>query len=352
MSHRCCVSLEANVFRSGQRGVGERQLSILAVHSGALGDLVLFGRLLRCMNGPVTLLAGGSKGKLLVGLGAVDRALDFDALPMHEIFSDTPLECGRLAAGLGRHDRLISCFAAGDPAAESRLAAACGAGTASFLPVRPEEDARHPTGSATSRELCSVHLLDIWRDMLGLGCCRPGRGGWAAWLVPEQWRQDAETALRASGLTDVRDYVVIHPGSGGEAKCWPPERFTELGHVLSRGDVPPAAGKTLFVLGPVECQRWPRGRIEALGRDFPVLLCPSLPTLAGLLAGAKAYVGNDSGVSHLSAAVGAPTVALFGPTSPKNFAPLGPSVRIVAAERMADISIADVTGALSALPAT
>ena len=62
---------------------------------------------------------------------------------------------------------------------------------------------------------------------------------------------------------------------------------------------------------------------EALARDWP------LPEIAALLSLARAVVGNDSGPTHLAAAVGCPTVALFGPTDPAVWAPLGAHVRVV-----------------------
>ncbi len=63
--------------------------------------------------------------------------------------------------------------------------------------------------------------------------------------------------------------------------------------------------------------------------DLEVIEGLDLPQLAALLARAKAYLGNDSGVTHLAAAVGVPTVALFGPTLPDVWAPLGESVRVL-----------------------
>jgi ADP-heptose:LPS heptosyltransferase len=107
------------------------------------------------------------------------------------------------------------------------------------------------------------------------------------------------------------------------------------------------AAQVVFVLGPVECEKWDRASVAALRRDLPVLLNPPLRTLAGVLAEAEGYAGNDSGVSHLAAAVGAPTVALFGPTRPEHFAPVGPKVRIVHADSLKDIPVARVVGALS-----
>ena len=61
-----------------------------------------------------------------------------------------------------------------------------------------------------------------------------------------------------------------------------------------------------------------------VARDLP------LRVLAGRLAGAGLYLGNDSGVSHLAAAAGAPTLALFGPTDPAVWSPVGPRVETVA----------------------
>jgi len=64
----------------------------------------------------------------------------------------------------------------------------------------------------------------------------------------------------------------------------------------------------------------------------PILLHDlPLPLLAAILSRCRLYVGNDSGVTHLAAAVGVPTVAIFGPTDPDVWAPRGPGVRVVRA---------------------
>jgi ADP-heptose:LPS heptosyltransferase len=83
---------------------------------------------------------------------------------------------------------------------------------------------------------------------------------------------------------------------------------------------------------------------DALARDWP------LGEIAALLSLALATVGNDSGPSHLAAAVGCPTVAVFGPTDPLVWAPLGPHARVVAATRggdpWADVDVGRVEAAL------
>lgn len=296
--------------------------TIIAIHPGALGDCILFGRLLWDLNAPVTLVTGGTKGRLLAGMGAVDRALDFDALPMHEVFSDTPPPECRLPELLGTHARLISCFAGGNRLAELRLAALCGAESAAFLPVRPPDN-------------FGGHLLDLWADLLG--CDVPGS---APWSIPDDWRAKSERALRELGVDPSGDYFVVHPGAGGERKCWPLERYVELGERL---------GGVVFVAGPVEADRWAPDRMRMLGASFPLLVCPELGTLAGVLAGARGFVGNDSGVAHLSAAAGTPTVTLFGQTSPEHFAPRGDAVRTLTASPIDRITSRQVLEALDCL---
>jgi len=125
------------------------------------------------------------------------------------------------------------------------------------------------------------------------------------------WLRAANALLEAAGVA--RPYVVIHPGSGGAAKRWPVRNFIEVARAL---DVP-----VLWLLGPAE--RESHGTERAVRAAPHVLDTPSLPELAGVLAQCAGYVGNDSGVSHLAAAVGAPTVAVFGPTDPAVWAPRG-----------------------------
>lgn len=105
--------------------------------------------------------------------------------------------------------------------------------------------------------------------------------------------------------------VVIAPGSGGRAKRWPMARWLEVAAAL--GDVP-----VRWVAGPDEAEeRW----------TVPVEV-PDLRGLCRLAASAGAWLGPDSGPTHLAAAVGAPTVAIFGPTDPRTWAP--PRARVLA----------------------
>ncbi len=77
-------------------------------------------------------------------------------------------------------------------------------------------------------------------------------------------------------------------------------------------------------------------------------------TLGAALSRAGLFLGNDSGASHLAAASGAPTLALFGPTDPALWAPVGPSVATLRAPRgvLADLTVDEVERAALGLRAT
>jgi hypothetical protein len=97
--------------------------------------------------------------------------------------------------------------------------------------------------------------------------------------------------------------VVLAPGSGGRQKCWPLERWRAVADALT---VP-----VTWVRGPDEAEEaW----------SLPAV-CPDIAGLVELAARCGAWLGPDSGPSHLAAAVGAPTGAVFGPTDPCVWAP-------------------------------
>lgn len=117
--------------------------------------------------------------------------------------------------------------------------------------------------------------------------------------------------------------VVIHPGSGGRKKIWPLAKWRALLDYLLRE----RGCRVIMTLGPAdECLKEFAREAALLGVEAVDGL--SLPRLAALLGGSRLYVGSDSGVSHLAAAAGAPSLVVFGPTSPEVWAPRGPNVKI------------------------
>lgn len=293
-----------------------------------MGDCILLGRVLDRFRGEheVTFVGHASINRLLAGLGVVQNTIDFDLLPMHELFTDAPIEAGSLARQLGACDRLISVYGEGNPAAEQRLIRATGAKSATFLPIRPPAD-------------CNVHLSEHWLAKLASPLRRSDLCA-RAWPVPTAWQEAGLCRLREASVVD-KKYLVLHPGAGGTQKRWPMEKFVEVARrVPSQSDTQP-----VFVLGPVECEMFTKSEIHAL-KTFPAVHCPSLEEFAGLLAGAEALVGNDSGPSHLAASIGIKTVCVFCTTSAVHFSPLGPTVTVLRESSVPELVADDIIRAI------
>jgi heptosyltransferase-2 len=158
-------------------------------------------------------------------------------------------------------------------------------------------------------------------------------------LATEQlaWGRDW---LAARGLAG-REILAIHPGSGSPRKNWPVENFIALAQQLPHGIAP------LLVLGEADEEL-----VAPLMRtlpDAPRLAGCTLLEVASVLANCAAYLGNDSGITHLAAALGVPVVALFGPSNPEHWAPRGPRVTLLQAPdgKTAEIKVAEVAAAVS-----
>ncbi len=119
---------------------------------------------------------------------------------------------------------------------------------------------------------------------------------------------DGIPRIECSGKRE--DFAIIHPFSGSAKKNWPLEKFRRLASRLEK-------------VMPVS---WLRGR-EDPPLDQAVEI-DDLYEVACWLGRARLYIGNDSGITHLAAAVGTPVLALFGPTDPRVWAPRGSNVRI------------------------
>lgn len=141
--------------------------------------------------------------------------------------------------------------------------------------------------------------------------------------------RDGGDALDPNGMQRLSEpgFAVIHPFSGSARKNWPLERFRALAERL-----------------PVQV-RWCAGPEEALEN---AVRFDDLYDLGCWLGKARLYIGNDSGITHLAAAVGTPTVALFGPTDPRVWAPRGPCVTVIrgAEGSMASIAVEEVLARL------
>ncbi len=153
----------------------------------------------------------------------------------------------------------------------------------------------------------------------------PGLLSQASIQLPRQGTGRLGLAVRES--SGASGTLLVHPGSGSHRKNWPPDRFAEL---LRKTLTASRPLRPWLIQGPAD-----HAAIKAilharhLMDKVRVIAPPGPMELAEVLREATLYVGNDSGVTHLCAALGVPTIAIFGPSDPAQWSPLGPSVRVV-----------------------
>lgn len=141
---------------------------------------------------------------------------------------------------------------------------------------------------------------------------------------PETRAREAERVWRGLGLPD-SGVIALHPGAGAAAKRWPAGRFAALAGLAREHGYTP-----LLLAGPADGDAV-AATLAASEAPLPVARGLGVAALAPLLARCASYMGNDSGVAHLAGMFGVPTVAVFGPTDPARWSPLGPRVRAVRA---------------------
>jgi heptosyltransferase III len=321
---------------------------VLVVFPGALGDLMCLMPALAAISrrhpgASVELMARFELARLVAGRSVVARAHSLDAREVGELFSESS---GGARRFFGEFDRIYSFFASDDARFRARLAAATD-GEVSFHPFRPGGDGHVSAG----------YLRAIGEDASPVG----------ARLEPTSDDLAAAARMLAESKCDRTNLIVIFPGSGSPAKNWPARKFAALAKgsgILRSADsalndtrgssedsalTDKDAGQNdkrhscVVVLGPAEAS------IEPIFREAGVVVLNDLdlPTVAALARIAVAFVGNDSGVSHLAAAVGASGVAIFGPTDPARWRPLGSGqIDILKGEPIDPIEVREVAGAL------
>ncbi len=286
-------------------------MAALLFHHGALGDSVLLWPTLRALasRDAVGLVSDMSKARLAAKYIPQVQAIDADAPDVSRLFvpraADELSDDWRLR--LAEATTIVSFVSDGDDAWAANLRQLAPDARLALLDTRP---AGHWPG----------HVVDWHRQSLA------GQGVKVEPIDPPPRR-------------NLDGPVVIHPGAGSPAKCWPRERFEYLiDHLV-------AIGRPVeVVLGHVELETWPDEAVRRWGAIPGIdLHTPgNLMALADCMARAALYVGNDSGPTHLAAQLGIPTIGLFGPTPPATWSPRGPLVVALAPPTPTDMTWLDV----------
>jgi ADP-heptose:LPS heptosyltransferase len=159
--------------------------------------------------------------------------------------------------------------------------------------------------------------------------------------LPVAWVAEADRVRVRAHVPVDRPFIVLAPTANWEPKVWPAERFAAVFRELAGpGTVPVVLG------GPGAAERAMAAPLLASLPDAIDLVgILSLPEVAAVLERAALFIGNDSGLMHLSAAAGALTIGLFGPTDATTYGPAGPRATAVVAASMAGISVRNVVAA-------
>jgi ADP-heptose:LPS heptosyltransferase len=245
---------------------------------------------------------------------------------------------------------------------DASVTVACG-------PVAEGVFARMPNRAETIvlvKQRFSAHWLGLWAKVARTrwDLVVDLRGSALAWLVPARRRAVMQGGRRAGhrllhiagtlGLSpapnpvawfDVPDatraaallhgpgpFIALGPTANWATKVWPAERFVALFQALSApdGPLPGACAVVLGGPGPQEAAM-AAPVLESLPQAINLVGRLELPEVAAVLARCALFVGNDSGLMHLSAAAGTPTLGLFGPTPASEYGPRGRAARAVLA---------------------
>ncbi len=262
----------------------------LAIRPGGIGDFIVSLPALECLKTDDFEVWTRSETVPLVQFASRARSIASTGLDLLAV-TDPP---ERLIEELRGFDSIVSWYGANRPefrAETERLGLPF-----TFFPALPPEG----TG---------IHAVDYYLEQVRtLGPCESD--GIPRIRCPRDEETLDSPANSAGSAPAPEDFAVIHPFSGSARKNWPLENFGQLARRLQM------AMPVYWCYGPDDPPEDEAVRIA------------NLYELACWLAKASLFVGNDSGITHLAAAVGTPVLALFGPTDPAVWAPRGPDVKV------------------------
>ncbi len=255
---------------------------------------------------------------------AIDRVRSMESLPMHRLF-ELPDDFAqgdnsRMIHSFYEYEYVISFLGVDNPSFEQNLLFVihCShSGEVTMLPMAPTEQIH--TAQFYIQEFIKLNphieceLLDCTKESY----IRPLPADLSAGM----------DILSHHGISEQTSICLIHPGSGGTHKCWPAENFTVLAKSLKVRGVEP-----IFLFGPAEQERFSEAVKNQFKQAGHIVSGVDLESVFQVLSCVDYVIGNDSGISHIAGAMGKKTAAIFGPTNPTQYRPLGPNVATIQAD--------------------
>ncbi|MFW6114863.1 MAG: glycosyltransferase family 9 protein [Thermodesulfobacteriota bacterium] len=281
----------------------KQKKGILIIRPSALGDTLLLAPALYQVAHTAEPTVVGRKPGIDFLESCIREGLDYEQGGWHTIFSQKPI-CGDLPA-IGFEK--VVCFLTDPDGDALKGLGACfrDADVQCFKPFPSKEEKVH----------VACYLARCFSEA-GLA------------LNPEQAVEEAKRKpLLSTGRQQENSayHIVLHPGSGSETKNYPLEFWLNLVHDIQIT----MPYKKILLLGPAERHYYERIKDVCRDSNTKISLCPQRNDLYSLLEAAALYVGHDSGITHLSALLGTPTIALFRNNRCDQWAPLGPDVTVL-----------------------
>jgi heptosyltransferase-2 len=313
-------------------------MNILFIRGGALGDLIVTLPTLRLLRerwpeAHIEILGLPRLAEIAVNRYYLNAVRSVNHGPLSAFFTPNAVLDPSWMEYIGGFDLVLSYFSDPDGLFELNLGR-CQPGEILTHPPRVPVDFGRPAAR---------HFAGILEPLgLALG------GDVSSEIFPTP---DDVAGARAflDGMKPGTRLVAVHPGSGGESKNWPKEKWAELGGRIAT-EFP---GTTLLVVeGEADAEQGEF--LAAAWKDIAHLRARwlPLPILGALLREAEIFLGHDSGITHLAAAArkDLPIVALFGPTDPVVWAPPRAGVRVLRGEpTTANITVEEVFESASSL---
>lgn len=312
--------------------------NLLIIRPGAIGDALLAFPVLRALRAQsthphITFVSNANVLPLALAFGIAEEVSDYGHIQWSELFSTIGIHTQTMRNLLQRIDLAICWLRDPDGLVERNLQTA-GIEHVIVAPGRPtletdwQEQGVPLAGTQLPAETQHLHIVGYLAQTVGL-----------------QIHSHVDTPFVLPGSHDsphlYNQYIAIHPGSGRADKCWPTHHFANVIEQLCQ------QGHSILLLsGPADQERILDILSTLRETSVKQLVNEPLLELASHLQRCRCYLGNDSGITHLAALLGVPTVALFGPSDPTIWRPLGPSVTVIQKYPLHQLSIDRVLNAL------
>lgn len=283
--------------------------SIAVIKPCCIGDCVM------ALPAAQALHAGFPDARIDVWVGAHSRAVfDMLTVPHHVVeIDDRPRVSSVPALARSLRGRAYDYIAILDRSRLLRIAARFTGARGVFAAEFQDDEGRHES--------------DVYLDVVRL--CGVTASMQLPLMVPPAVAQ--QTASARLGACE-RPRICLHPGGaqnpGAEMldKRWPADRWIELARILD------SDGFDVLLTGGTDDRDVSSRIATAIGlrSDSVLAAAMDIASTAAVIQHSELFIGGDTGMSHIAAAVGTPTVAIFGPTNPRRYRPLGPRVRVVA----------------------